>query len=80
MAFKIAFVCLYNPQHQDSEFVEGELLPKLESPDDPREHQYRLTFVFRMLLQEILVFNKGSFYHKIKANPFSQSQVSYPWS
>jgi len=27
--------------HQDSEFVEGELLPKLESPDDPREHQYR---------------------------------------
>merc|ERR1712088_1213193 len=27
--------------HQDSEFVEGELLPGLESPDNPRDHQYR---------------------------------------
>jgi len=27
--------------HQDSEYVEGELLPGLESPENPREHQYR---------------------------------------
>jgi len=27
--------------HQDAEYVEGELLPGLESPDNPRDHQYR---------------------------------------